>query len=689
MIALLLAALLAAAPTVNPGKAAGVYYVYDYKAEPAMTPAPEGYEPFYISHFARHGARYCTGQQDSLAVWLSKAEKAGVLTEFGAAFKERYDVAYESLRMRAGTLTEIGQDQHRTIARHMFSRFPEVFEGPTRAEAASTESGRVIMSMWSFLSSLQTLDDSLDITAEASSRFAPWLQPTHKLSPYFIKINGGLGEYDRKAEKQFFSTTVPWKAITGRLFTSPDVVTEVLHSRPDKFIRALHSVVSDTECTGDDPSVYDGLFTPEEFTAVGRYAMARYFIMFGNFESSDNLPLRYASFTVENIISTADADIASGSTQLRLRFGHDTGLMPLLAFLDVNGFGGRTASALEGIEIYPVYNVPMGCSVQFVFFRNASGDVIFKLLLNEAEATLPLQAVSGPYYRWTDFKEHYLPLIAAAKESIQRQLENPLETLKAVDWGWRPLEGSLVEVGSATVPVFGSMQTVTMLRFPQRKQRVSVFESDCENAAITSELGAKSGALGAINGSYFNVTTLEPMTFVKDEGKVVFGQLTDNPLRCNGVFRIRNRKGSRVDILTVDTLNFAKAAKGWREAIMAGPVLIEDGSLPKYTDSDIDPRYFKKFYSKRHPRTALGYTQDGWIYLIAVDGRFPGQAEGMTIDEMQVLCQSLGLYEALNLDGGGSTTLWVKGEGVLNHPYDNKVFDSLGERIVPNIITVR
>ena len=364
MIAFLLAALLAAVPTVNPGKAAGVYYVYDYKAEPAMTPAPEGYEPFYISHFARHGARYCTGQQDSLAVWLSKAEKAGVLTEFGAAFKERYDVAYESLRMRAGTLTEIGQDQHRTIARHMFSRFPEVFEGPTRAEAASTESGRVIMSMWSFLSSLQTLDDSLDITAEASSRFAPWLQPTHKLSPYFIKVNGGLGEYDRKAEKQFFSTTVPWKAVTGRLFTSPDVVTEVLHSRPDKFIRALHSVVSDTECTGDDPSVYDGLFTPEEFTAVGRYAMARYFIMFGNFESSDNLPLRYASFTLENIISMADADMASGSTQLRLRFGHDTGLMPLLAFLDVNGFGRRTASALEGIEIFPIYHVPMGCSVR-------------------------------------------------------------------------------------------------------------------------------------------------------------------------------------------------------------------------------------------------------------------------------------------------------------------------------------
>ena len=410
-----------AAPTVNPGKAAGVYYVYDYKAEPAMTPAPEGYTPFYISHYARHGARYCTGEQDSLAVWLSKAEKAGVLTEFGAAFKERYDVAYQGLSMRAGSLTAIGQDQHRTMARHMFSRFPEVFEGATRAEAASTESGRVIMSMWSFLSSLQTLDDSLDITADASARFAPWLSPYLSSNPFLVKGREKHGNHDRKAEMDYFTATVPWEAVTEHLFTSCNALNDVLHTRPERFIRVLHAVVSDTECTGDDPSVYDGLFSPEEFMAVSNYVLARLFIMFGNFEGSDNLPLRYASFMVENIISMADADIASGSTQLRLRFGHDSGLMPLLAFLDVNGFGRRTASAKEGIEIFPAYNIPMGCSVQFVFFRNATGNVIFKLLLNEAEATLPLHAVSGPYYRWADFKERYLPLVTAAKAAIDKE----------------------------------------------------------------------------------------------------------------------------------------------------------------------------------------------------------------------------------------------------------------------------
>jgi exopolysaccharide biosynthesis protein len=75
--------------------------------------------------------------------------------------------------------------------------------------------------------------------------------------------------------------------------------------------------------------------------------------------------------------------------------------------------------------------------------------------------------------------------------------------------------------------------------------------------------------------------------------------------------------------------------------------------------------------------------------MIVVDGRFPGDAEGMTIAELTELSQKLGLTEALNLDGGGSSTLWVLPEGVLNHPYDNHRFDHEGQRIVPNIIIAR
>ena len=48
----------------------------------------------------------------------------------------------------------------------------------------------------------------------------------------------------------------------------------------------------------------------------------------------------------------------------------------------------------------------------------------------------------------------------------------------------------------------------------------------------------------------------------------------------------------------------------------------------------------------------------------------------------------LGMTDAINLDGGGSTTLWTEKTGVINHPYDNRKFDHDGERSVPNLIVV-
>ena len=117
-------------------------------------------------------------------------------------------------------------------------------------------------------------------------------------------------------------------------------------------------------------------------------------------------------------LESADADIASGDTQLRLRFGHDSGIAPLLVVLDANGYGRATSSFEESLEIFPDYNLPMGASAQFVFYRNDAGDILFKLLVNEQEATLPLRPVQGPYYSWSGFKKHYLPIIRASKRKI-------------------------------------------------------------------------------------------------------------------------------------------------------------------------------------------------------------------------------------------------------------------------------
>ena len=259
--------------------------------------------------------------------------------------------------------------------------------------------------------------------------------------------------------------------------------------------------------------------------------------------------------------------------------------------------------------------------------------------------------------------------------------------LKKADWNWSMMPGSHVEVGGATLDVFNSTQAISIVRFPVKKHSVSVVESAGPSAMVTSEFARRNNALAALNGSYFDRKCF-PTTYVKDDGRVTSARIADGVTRSNAMFRIKGKKGRTVDIVpAVDSSSTVNAAKGWREALLSGPILVDEGKIVDYVN---DPqRAHKKFYTSRHPRTVLGYTSDGWIYFIVVDGRFSSKADGMSIFELQVLCEALGLYEALNLDGGGSSTLWTKEHGVVNHPCDNRAFDHKGERIVPNVLVVK
>lgn len=87
--------------------------------------------------------------------------------------------------------------------------------------------------------------------------------------------------------------------------------------------------------------------------------------------------------------------------------------------------------------------------------------------------------------------------------------------------------------------------------------------------------------------------------------------------------------------------------------------------------------------TERHPRTVIGTSGDGRIWLIAVDGRNKVLSLGMSFAELQNLVTRVGLVDALNLDGGGSTTMVVRG-GVVNHPSD-----ATGPRKVSDAIVVR
>lgn len=409
----------------NPLKAAASFYVYDYADVPALTPDPKGYEPFYISHFARHGARYCTSEYGRLYGWFSKAAAEDKLTDEGKAFFARYESFYKEVMHCSGNLTGVGKSQHRAMAKHMYERFPSVFEGPTNIEAVSTESPRVIMSMWSFLSGIQSLDTATEIKADASGRYAPWLQPSLSTSPYYVKSLYNPGKAAEDDLNEYFEKTVPWRAIAEKFFTSSDVVETFLALTPRRFIGTFHGVVTGTRCLDDNQGCFDDVFSAEELHQIWKGLSACYFLDIANYKGNESHVLDYAAFTLEQIIAAADSDIATGNTQLRLRFGHDSGIGPLMAYMNVNGYGRQASTFEEGLDIFPSYCVPMGASVQLIFYRSkkSKGDILVKVLVNEQEATLPFDAVDGPYYSWSELKAYYLPRIETAKARVCRFVE--------------------------------------------------------------------------------------------------------------------------------------------------------------------------------------------------------------------------------------------------------------------------
>ncbi len=93
-------------------------------------------------------------------------------------------------------------------------------------------------------------------------------------------------------------------------------------------------------------------------------------------------------------------------------------------------------------------------------------------------------------------------------------------------------------------------------------------------------------------------------------------------------------------------------------------------------------RLSKGFDTTRHPRTVIARDRRGAIWLIVIDGRQPGRALGMTFAEMQALLTQLDVVDALNLDGGGSTTMVVRGELV------NRPSDVVGPRAVSDALVV-
>lgn len=125
-------------------------------------------------------------------------------------------------------------------------------------------------------------------------------------------------------------------------------------------------------------------------------------------------------------------------------------------------------------------------------------------------------------------------------------------------------------------------------------------------------------------------------------------------------------------------LNISYRDKQALEHMLAvGPMLVREGARTV----PVNLEGLGSSLAARHPRSALGLTNDGRLLLVVVDGRQPGMSEGMTFDELADLMVELGAWTAMALDGGSSSELWANGK-VINTPAGG------GERRISNGILV-
>lgn len=351
----------------------GVYFAYPETGIPAETPAPAGYKPFYISHFARHGSRWLPDDSRYEAVCRQFADTAN-LTPLGLDVRRRLLAIYADAKGRGGDLTALGAEQHRRMAERMYRRCPEVFADSAEVNARSSIVGRCVMSMNAFLVSLAQQNPRLKITAEANLRHMGYIAYT---SPE-----------ERALED---SVANRWTMNPARLMLSLFRDTAAIASQRD-LASELHTIASDMQNVRIGISLYD-IFTEQEMRQIYDMNNERMQLCNGINPQNRDTPQRCALPLWHNIVASADSAIASGKPAATLRFGHDTSLYRLLSLLGLYADERR-------MDVI----IPMGANLQIIFYRDSRGSVIVKLLHNEREVRLPIAGSAAPYYRWADVK---------------------------------------------------------------------------------------------------------------------------------------------------------------------------------------------------------------------------------------------------------------------------------------------
>lgn len=388
----------------NPAFTRAQYSSYPVPTE-SLTPAPEGYTPVYISHYGRHGSRYHTSRSNHTNAYklLKEAKDADMLTSLGKSLYKRVKNLRTDAKGRDGGLTPLGTQEHKDIAERMYQSYPEVFSGNAMVDCRSTETARCILSMAANNERLKEMNPSLRIFRSAYEGDEDFL----RRDKYQKENNKDMGGVKKQLHEGLDATE-----FTKRIFK--DGISDIADDKQlVKFMKNIYALYQITDCTSHTGINLDDIFTPGELFMLWEGHNAGNYAHCGNSRKHGKGVLKDAKPLLKDFIERADDALEGNGISADLRFGHDTGIAPLAALLNINGFGARIDAGDQVYKVWADFKVmPMATNLQMIFYKNAENDILVKVLYNEKESTIgDLNTVDGPYYKWNELRQYLVDLL--------------------------------------------------------------------------------------------------------------------------------------------------------------------------------------------------------------------------------------------------------------------------------------
>ena len=371
-----------------------------------LTPAPKGYEPFYMSHYGRHGSRWLIGEGDYTTPLniLRDAHQAGKLTAEGEAVLKKLEDFFPTTVKRLGELTTVGERQHHGIGSRLARNFPEIFKAKNvPIDARSTVVIRCILSMEAECEELAAANPTARIHNDVSESLQYYLN-----QGWSDRLRQASRE-SRKVRNQYEQKYSHPERLMKLLFNDQQYVYDNI--RASSLMRQLFEIAANMQSHDTDIELYS-LFTDEETYDQWRMRNIGWYLDYAAAPQTGAIMPFSQLNLLKNIIETADT---VRQTQATLRFGHEVCVMPLACLLELGQCGAQVENLDTLDRVWRNYRIfPMACNIQLVFYRpkkGKKGDILVKALLNEREMTMPGKPVSGPYYRWDDLRQYYLERI--------------------------------------------------------------------------------------------------------------------------------------------------------------------------------------------------------------------------------------------------------------------------------------